>query len=75
MLPVHLEEVLYLLVNKHLWNERVIEKVLVRERLRRNSTAPSIQALHSSSNAHTVNAPVQDSELPGNLSEISRERA
>jgi len=45
MLPVHLEEVLYLLVNKHLWNERVIEKVLVRERLRRNSTAPSIQAL------------------------------
>jgi len=22
MLPVHLEEVLYLLVNKHLWNER-----------------------------------------------------
>ena len=39
MLPVQLEEVLYLVLNKHLWNERVIEKVFVRERLRRNSNA------------------------------------
>ena len=51
MLPVQLQEVLLLLVNRHLWNERVIEKVFVRERLRRNSTAPSIQAFHSSSYA------------------------